>query len=363
MVALACTLLAALATPSWAQEAAKPVPISGDDVHAVVQQFDTDRLAIESAIVMAQDTKRKKSFPIYITYPVITGKSPIIIFSHGCSQSAYDYGYLARYWAEHGYICVQPFHEDSLEWAKHKKATVDCLELITSMPRNKRAWVERAGDISFIIDSLPQLFPKLANKFDMTRIGMGGHSYGGFTSLLLAGASVPRKDLPPQCNSVRDKRIKAIVSISSQGVRTGNGDTALAFDGKSSFTIAVPALFVTGDRDQIAGTLVNQRTDAFQYSPPGDKYYVSLFGANHMTFVVPQHSSKGNSLIDLAIEQANNNLMLEPYGNQEAQRRLVQETSLIFWDAYLKGDAKDKTLLRQGALTSLVGKAGETRLK
>jgi predicted dienelactone hydrolase len=232
------------------------------------------------------------------------------------------------------------------------------LDLIRSLAENKRAWLDRIGDVSFVIDKLPTLYPKLAGKLDMTKIGVGGHSYGAFTALMLAGAKVPHVELPPRCDSARDKRIKAIIAISSQGI--GGAQDALAFDNKGSFSVQVPALFVTGDRDEIGGTKASQRDQAFQFSPPGDKYYLSLFGANHMTFADPERdtSIKG-SILKMLFSQVNNS-MLDPYGDQDAQRKLVQESTLLFWDAYVKGDADDKTLLSKGVLDSLAGKAAES---
>jgi predicted dienelactone hydrolase len=356
-VAATCALFLACAGPGAALKAGNE-SLSRDELRRITQKLDKGQYQIASEVFMAKDDRRKKEFPIRVTYPVCGGKLPIIVFSHGNALSGNSYRYLVDCWARHGYICVQPFHEDSLEWSRYHKATLKTLDLIRSLAENKRAWLDRIGDVSFVIDKLPTLYPKLAGKLDMTKIGVGGHSYGAFTALMLAGAKVPHVELPPRCDSARDKRIKAIIAISSQGI--GGAQDALAFDNKGSFSVQVPALFVTGDRDEIGGTKASQRDQAFQFSPPGDKYYLSLFGANHMTFADPERdtSIKG-SILKMLFSQVNNS-MLDPYGDQDAQRKLVQESTLLFWDAYVKGDADDKTLLSKGVLDSLAGKAAES---
>jgi predicted dienelactone hydrolase len=359
-VAFVCAFLVAGASQVGAIKTGNE-RVSRDELRAITQKLETDQYQTASEVIMAKDIRRKKDFPIRITYPLTDGKLPVIVFSHGNALSGNGYRYLVDYWARHGYICVQPFHEDSLEWSRYQKSSLKCLDLMRSLSQNKRAWLDRARDVSFVIDSMPALFPKLAGKLDMTRIGVGGHSYGAFTSLILSGAKVPRSDLQPRCDTAFDKRIKAIVAISSAGV--GASADALAFDNKGSFNIAVPALFVTGDRDQIGGTKASQRDEAFRFSPPGEKYYVSLFGANHMTFAdFERDKSIKGSMLRMMFNQVNQT-MLDPYGNEDAQRKLVQETTLLFWDAYVKGDATAKALLSNGVLDSLAGRSAETKRK
>ena len=310
---------------------------------------------IASMVVMLHDTKRKKVLPVNISYPLSGDKFAVIVFSHGGACSGLDYNYLASYWARHGYVCIQPFHEDSIAWNRERKTLLQCLEMIPGLQTDKEAWINRSEDVSFIISSLPSVHPRLAGKLDSSRVGVSGHSLGALSALMLGGARVPRPDLPPRVESLGDKRVKAIVALSPQGVKSGPGK--FGFDDRKSFTIAVPAMFVSGDRDQMSETTVSQNIDAFRYSPPGDKYYASLYGANHTTFSGHIDFHLPGGIADFALDPANAQT-LEAYGDQDADRKLVQEMTTLFWDAYLKGDAGEKTLLKQGGLSKLIGKAG-----
>src|SRR5207244_281867 len=83
-------------------------------------------------------------------------------------------------------------------------------------------WRDRARDISLVIDSLADLevrFPELKGKMDRTKIGVGGHSYGAFTAMLLGGARTFGN--PPLL--VADPRVTAILAMSPQGVASNRG--------------------------------------------------------------------------------------------------------------------------------------------
>jgi predicted dienelactone hydrolase len=331
-------------------------PVNQTDVSGQIRRkLKAEEHQIASMVVMLRDTKRKKVIPVHISYPLSGDKFPVIVFSHGGACSGLDYSYLASYWARHGYVCLQPFHEDSIVLNRQRNTLLECLQIIPGLLTNKQAWTNRTEDVSFIISSLSNIHPKLAGKLDSSRVGVSGHSLGALSALLLGGARIPRPDLPPRVGSLGDKRVKAIVALSPQGVKSGPGK--FGFDDRKCFTISVPAMFVSGDRDQMSETTVSQNIDAFRYSPPGDKYYASLYGANHATFFGNVDFHLPGGIADLALDPANAQT-LEAYGDQEADRKLVQEMTTLFWDVYLKGDSGEKMLLKRGGLTKLVGKTG-----
>jgi predicted dienelactone hydrolase len=336
-------------------------PFNQTDVSGQIRRkLKAEERQIASVVVMLHDTKRKKVLPVNISYPLSGDKFPVIVFSHGGACSGLDYSYLASYWARHGYVCLQPFHEDSIVLNRERKTLLQCLEMIPGLLTNKQAWTNRTEDVSFVISSLPNIHPKLAGKLDSSRVGVSGHSLGALSALMLGGARIPRPDLPPRVESLADKRVKAIVALSPQGVKSGPGK--FGFDDGKCFTISVPAMFVSGDRDQMSETTVSQNIDAFRYSPPGDKYYASLYGANHTTFSGQIDFHLPGGIAELALDPANAQT-LEAYGDQEADRKLVQEMTTLFWDAYLKGDPGEKMLLKQSGLTKLVGKAGVVKAR
>lgn len=64
--------------------------------------------------VVLHDGQHNKDLHLRIYYPDGVGASPVIVFSHGYSGSKDGYTGLTRFWAEHGYVTVQPTHDDSL---------------------------------------------------------------------------------------------------------------------------------------------------------------------------------------------------------------------------------------------------------
>src|SRR5215471_1389673 len=60
------------------------------------------------------DARRNKDLPIRVVAPKSGGPFPVIVFSHGAGGSGKNYFALTGYWASHGYVLIQPTHNDSL---------------------------------------------------------------------------------------------------------------------------------------------------------------------------------------------------------------------------------------------------------
>jgi predicted dienelactone hydrolase len=225
-----------------------------------------------------RDTKRNKDVPFYIEYPTRGGPHPVIIFSHGYGVSpSRAYVGLTSYWASHGYVVIKPSHADA--GALTAEELRDPTKLAGQI--TPADWRNRVEDLRFLIDSLEPLaqqYPELQGKMDANRIGVGGHSYGAFTAQLLAGARTFSGTTP---TSYADSRVKALLALSPQGTGESRGLTRESFA-----EIRVPALFMTGtlDKGSNEGEDADWRRQAFEYSPPGDKWFISLAGANHFTF-------------------------------------------------------------------------------
>lgn len=109
--------------------------------------------------------------------PVVPeGKFPLVMFSHGRGSNGLLYAWFAQVLASHGYFVAAPYH--------YRANTYD--QTIAYLAN--KLW-QRPKDISLAIDFLldSEEWGKLV---DSQRIGMAGHSQGGFTSLWIAGARV-----------------------------------------------------------------------------------------------------------------------------------------------------------------------------
>jgi predicted dienelactone hydrolase len=199
-------------------------------------------------------------------------------------------------------------------------------------------------DITLVLDSLSELqkrLPQLKGRIDQKRIGVGGHSYGAYTTQMIGGALL---DIPngAKGQSFRDDRPRALLLLSPQG-KTQNG---LTEDSWKKMTR--PMMVMTGSNDRgLMGQPVSWRTEPFTYSPAGDKYLVFIDGAFHMSFTgmltQPNNRLNNRPLLARMIAQT----------DQQAIFDYVKIGSVAFWDAYLKDDAKAKVLPEIGLARSI----------
>ena len=119
--------------------------------------------------LVLHDAARDKDLRLKIYYPEGPGPFPVIIFSHGAFASRETYSALGEYWASYGYVSIHPSHADSMHDSGYRGTLRQVL-------RDSELWRSRPQDISFVIDSLPQiekLAPTLKGK-----LAIDIHYYG-----------------------------------------------------------------------------------------------------------------------------------------------------------------------------------------
>jgi predicted dienelactone hydrolase len=153
------------------------------------------------------------------------GPFPLVVFSHGNGGIRFQSFFLTETLASHGFVVAAPDHTGN--------TTLDLL-LGTgdSLPV---AAVNRPGDVSFVISRMLERNADpgdaFAGSIDRGRVGVAGHSFGGFTALAVASGFL---GVPP------DPRVRAIVPISPAS--SVLDDAALA-------SIRVPTLVIGGTSD------------------------------------------------------------------------------------------------------------------
>ncbi len=114
---------------------------------------------------------------LYLDAPAAPGgPRPLVIFSHGAGGNGAGYAWFGQHLAERGYVVAMLYH--------YRAHTFDTSALYV---RN-RLW-QRPRDVALDITALlgdPEWGPRL----DPERIGVAGHSQGGFTALWVGGAEV-----------------------------------------------------------------------------------------------------------------------------------------------------------------------------
>ncbi|MFN8640912.1 MAG: hypothetical protein U0802_04340 [Candidatus Binatia bacterium] len=188
------------------------------------------------------------------------GPYPLVLFSHGNNGIRIQSFFFAAHLASHGYIVVSPDHHGNT-FPDTLAGTVDA-----------QSAVNRPLDIRFLIDTLLAANGEPGNFFagaiDPQRIGMSGHSFGGYTTLALAGGRFA-------VGTFTEPRIKAILPQAP----------AAPFDAAFFAGITVPTLIVGGSIDETTPPADNQQRP-FDHLPSGARVvaYANLTDAGHFTF-------------------------------------------------------------------------------
>lgn len=254
----------------------------------------------------AYDAERKKMLTFRATYPKGEGRCPVIAWSHGLFGSQEAYRPLVEHWAMNGYLVLQPSHSDSLQRGRG--------DLSKGMRGNTGDWASRPRDISFLLDQV-QRIESLSPRADLTRIGIGGHSFGAHTAVLVEGA------IPTLGPDYKDQRPKAFIAISPQG-------ESRMFDSSSWAGLTRPTLFISGDNDdQPSGEKAPWRRSAFEKCPPGQKHLLWLKDAYHNFGGISGHLRAGTARTNADHVE------------------IVKAATLAFWDSQLKSKLKASAVI------------------
>lgn len=285
------------------------------------------------------DSKRARKVPVKIYAPKSgAGPFPIVIFSHGLGGSREGYEYLGQYWAAHGYVSVHLQHAGSDDGVWKDAGVGERMEAMrraTTQPRNA---IDRVRDVSFAIDELTLLNATNSawrGRLDLTRIGVAGHSFGAHTTLATAGA-VYSSGLSGLNGA--DARVKAVIPMSAP-VPASKATLDEVYAG-----IKIPCLHMTGTEDNspIGDTKATERRLPFDHCANSDQFLVTFTGGDHAIF-----SGRGR---------------WRGGAKDAAFQELICQSSLAFWDAYLRGDTQAKEWLTTKFKDAL-GKEGVFEVK
>lgn len=123
--------------------------------------------------------------------PDCTEPRPVVMFSHGNGGLRYQSYFLTEHLARHGYLVVAPDH------------TGNTLSDLDSIPRGEMA-VRRPQDISdsfdWLVSEAEDTSSPLHGCVDASDgFAMIGHSFGGYTTLAVSGATLDLEGLTTHC--------------------------------------------------------------------------------------------------------------------------------------------------------------------
>lgn len=286
-----------------------------------------------------KDTSRGRLIPVKIYYPSFeksdAASFPAIIFSHGLGGNREGYEYLGRHWASRGYISVHLQHigSDDSVWKNGGKP----MQNMRKAALNPLNAVNRAKDVSFAIDRLKEMNKSdkiFSGRLNLNRIGVGGHSFGANTAMMIAGQKAAVSvglDI-----SYADQRVKAIISMSAP-VPKLKSQLPKVYSG-----IKIPVMHMTGTKDDspVADTKAAERRLPFEYTDAPDQYFLCFEGGDHMIF------------------SGRPNLGFNDDKKDEHFQEYIKAASAAFWDAYILGDRPARNWLKRGGFAEYLDGSG-----
>ena len=192
------------------------------------------------------------------------GAFPLLIFSHHSGGSRRSATFLCTHLASHGYVVAAIDHSEVVTPELGRQESESAEERASRVG----GWISsRVPDVTFILDYLLNgAGGQIRAGVDPLRVGIVGHSFGGWTAL-----AAP--DVEP--------RILAVVALAPGGAsrpKPGILQVKLAFD----WGREIPALFLVADSD--ASLPLEGMLEIFERAP-GTKQMVILQQADHMHFM------------------------------------------------------------------------------
>lgn len=270
--------------------------------------------------VEIQDAVTDERFPVAIWYPTSAqpsvlefgpyvmrvardstpadGKFGLVVISHGSGGSALDHRDLAMVLASGGYVVAAPMHpRDNFR----DMSGVGSIAVWTGRPRQ----------VSRVIDRVLE-DKALGPTIQRGRIGVVGHSAGGYTALAVAGAKPSMNALVQHCRGipedarfcsfggaaarkaglrggeipdVHDRRVRAIVLLAPVGA---------LFTDEALSNLAVPVRIYGAERDGLTPVKYHAERLAKALAPGAE--YILVKGAGHFSFVAGFPDALKNSV-------------------------------------------------------------------
>ncbi len=233
------------------------------------------------------------------------GRFPLLVFSHGNGGIRHQNVFQVEHLASHGYIVVSPDHTGNAGLTPLPARALPYDR--SGRGRSARA---RPLDVSFLITELLSRGGREGNwlrgRLDPDRIGILGHSFGGFTVCKVAE---------------KDRRVKAILPMT------------VAYGRKTS----VPMLIMLGDKDRTMGVAGNTVSRLYYESCGGPKHLLSLKRGGHFSFTDMDYIAPGFG------DGVGGEGFL-PIGKAKT---IVNAYSLAFFEHYLRADLDSGRFLRR----------------
>ncbi len=194
---------------------------------------------------------------------VAEDKLPLAIYSHGSGGLNFISSFITEHLASEGFIVIAANHTGN--------TAID--NFVNAMVSQDQNDMNRPADISAEIDGMlarnADANDPFHNKIDADRIGLFGHSYGGYTALATVGGHST-----PLGTTVADKRIKAVVGLAPYTTRLTPAELA---------AVDVPTMMLVGTKDITTPANTNAEV-AYESISGRPSVLVEMTAAAHQSF-------------------------------------------------------------------------------
>jgi predicted dienelactone hydrolase len=205
---------------------------------------------------------------------------PVILFSHGFTGCGTQSVFLTEALAQDGYFVLAPNHRDGgcggalgHEAPPFEKLAITPPQAPFGKPEvwTDTTYRDRGDDLEALLDTIFKDASFQGIPIDFSRIGLAGHSLGGYTVLALAGA----------WPSWKDRRVKAVLGLSPF--------CAPFFKKGGLGHLDVPVMYQGGTLDIGITPTVRRLGGAYDLTS-SPKFYLELAGAGHFAWTNPNKS-------------------------------------------------------------------------
>lgn len=302
--------------------------------------FKPKRFRVRRRSQSQSEWGKGRNIPIKLHLPSSGGPYPVVLISHGAGGNWDTHYAQANHLASHGYVVLCLEHMGSN--TERIKSGIRLARNLREMIHDSTEVLGRPKDMSFALNQAMDWnrnHPKLRGRFDLSKVGAMGHSFGAFTVMALSGmrpaldwiepAVSPGKGLGPD---VFDNRLKCGIALSPQAP----GDPFFLKESYSSLRVPLMGISGTNDKQQ-NGEPPIARYESFSLWPEmqGRNHFLWLTNASHRDFT----DSTGGA--ESGMESS----------NRADVQTLVRASTLLFFNGCLKGDKSSEKILTTEGLT------------
>ena len=277
--------------------------------------------------LMLEDRQRERNYPVDLYMPAdfsaIQGPIPVMILSHGYGDTRTNLEAVAaaRSLAANGFLVAMPEHVGS-----NKAYQDELLEGLVQESFEAMEFVNRPLDIRFLLDTLEQKnATEFQGRLQLDRVGLVGHSFGGYTVLAAAGATVDIDRLQRQCDldaditpenvnvalllecrllELEESTIQQLTDGSLADERVGHvfalAPVSNLFGESGMGNIQIPVVIMGGATD-VASPIALEQLVAFQGLTTPEKYFYLGENLSHtpaMTRVLLNVTNPSSEVVD-----------------------------------------------------------------